>query len=79
MTLTQVFSCEFCEIFKNTCFYRTPLVAAFEFLIIYNFQVSSVQVKAIVIDSQDYKLYHNHNYLFVLFNKFEKHVVFMVQ
>ena len=27
-TLAQVFSCEFCEIFKNTFFYRTPLVAA---------------------------------------------------
>ena len=26
-TLAQVFSCEFCEIFKNTIFYRTPLVA----------------------------------------------------
>ena len=26
-TLTHVFSCEFCEIFKNTYFYRTPLVA----------------------------------------------------
>ena len=26
--LAQVFSCEFCEIFKNTYFYRTPLVAA---------------------------------------------------
>ena len=25
----QVFSCEFCEISKNTFFYRTPLVAAF--------------------------------------------------
>ena len=25
---TQVFSCEFCEIFKNTFFYRTPLVAS---------------------------------------------------
>ena len=24
----QVFSCEFCEIFKNTFFYRTPPVAA---------------------------------------------------
>ena len=23
-----MFSCEFCEIFKNTYFYRTPLVAA---------------------------------------------------
>ena len=27
-TLVKVFSCEFCEIFKNTFFYRTPLVAA---------------------------------------------------
>ena len=29
-TLTQVFSCEFCEISKNTFSYRTPLVAASE-------------------------------------------------
>ena len=27
-TLAQVFSCEFCEIFKNTFFYKTPPVAA---------------------------------------------------
>ena len=27
-TLTQVFSCEFCEITKNIFFYRTPPVAA---------------------------------------------------
>ena len=27
-TLAQVFSCEFCEISKNTFFYRSPLVAA---------------------------------------------------
>ena len=27
-TLVQVFSCEFCEISKNTFFHRTPLVAA---------------------------------------------------
>ena len=26
--LAQLFSCEFCEIFKNIYFYRTPLVAA---------------------------------------------------
>ena len=26
--LAQVFSCEFCEIFKNTFFYRAPPVAA---------------------------------------------------
>ena len=29
-TLAQVFSCEFCEIPKNTFFHRTPLVAASE-------------------------------------------------
>ena len=27
-TLAQMFSCEFCEISKNTFFHRTPLVAA---------------------------------------------------
>ena len=26
--LLQVFSCEFCEMFKNTCFHRLPVVAA---------------------------------------------------
>ena len=31
-TLAQVFSCEFCEISKNTFFYRTPLVAASEMM-----------------------------------------------
>ena len=30
-TLTQVFSCEFCQISQNTFFHRTPPVAAFEF------------------------------------------------
>ena len=28
LTLSQVFSCGFCEISKDTFFYRTPLVAA---------------------------------------------------
>ena len=27
-TLAQLFSCEFCELPKNNCFYRTPPVAA---------------------------------------------------
>ena len=27
-TLVQLFSCEFCEIFKNAFFYRTPPLAA---------------------------------------------------
>ena len=29
-TLAQVFSCEFCDIFKNTVFFKTPPVAASE-------------------------------------------------
>ena len=32
VTPTQVFSSENCEIFKNTFFYRTPLVAASVYL-----------------------------------------------
>ena len=27
-TLAQVLSCEFCEIYKNNFYYRTPMVAA---------------------------------------------------
>ena len=30
-TLAHVFSCEFCEIFKNIVFYRTPLMAASDY------------------------------------------------
>ena len=30
-TLAQVFSCEFCKNFKNSFFYRRPLVAASEY------------------------------------------------
>ena len=33
-TLAQVFSCEFCEISKNTFFHKTPLVAASEYVIL---------------------------------------------
>ena len=29
--LANVFSCKFCEVFKNTFFYRTPPVAASEY------------------------------------------------
>ena len=35
MALTQVFSCEICEISKNTFYYRTPQVAASHFKLIY--------------------------------------------
>ena len=30
-TLAQVFSCEFCEIFKNTFLHRTPLMVASDY------------------------------------------------
>ena len=33
VSLAQMFSCEFCEISKNIFSYRTPLVAASEFMI----------------------------------------------
>ena len=36
-TLAQVFSCEFCEISKNTFSYRTPLVAASGLIILNKF------------------------------------------
>ena len=35
-TLAQVFSCEFCEISKNTFFHRTPLVSASRFDMVLN-------------------------------------------
>ena len=43
--LVQVFSCEFCIIFKNAMFYRTPPVAA---------SVSSVISKRISIKGYSY-------------------------
>ena len=30
-----MFSCEFCEVFKNTVYYRTPLMAASNFFCVY--------------------------------------------
>ena len=36
-TLAQVFSCKFCEISKNTFFYKTHLVAAFGFIREYSY------------------------------------------
>ena len=35
-TLAQMLSCEFCEISKNTFFYRTPLVAASAFHVMHH-------------------------------------------
>ena len=46
-TLAQVFSCEFCEIFKTTFFYRTPLVAA-----------SVISFTVVIINGLEY-LYHH--------------------
>ena len=41
-TLAQVFFFEFCEIFKNTYFYRTPLRAACQFLLLSLFVKASL-------------------------------------
>ena len=41
-TLTQVISCEFCQIFKNTFFYRIPPVAASSNISGYNQLVLSI-------------------------------------
>ena len=35
-TLAQVFSCDFCESFKNTNFYSKPLVAVHLFTLVKN-------------------------------------------
>ena len=42
-TLAQVFSCEFCEIFKNTFSYRTHLMAASEIWLVNNFFFSRIR------------------------------------
>ena len=41
-----MFSCEFCEIIKNTFFYRTPTVAASDYLI--NFGLLLVSLKQLL-------------------------------
>ena len=46
-SLAQVFSCEFCEISKNTFLQRTPLVAASIERMKY-FRVSIVTVKSLI-------------------------------
>ena len=38
-TLTQVFSCEFCEISKNTFLHRTPVLAASIFFEVFLIQI----------------------------------------
>ena len=43
--LAQMFSCEFCEIFKNTFFYRKPLVAASAFNSLYKIRCEDEKTK----------------------------------
>ena len=43
-TLAHVFSCEFCEIYKNTFSYRKPLVAASAHKYIYNSCLHIIQL-----------------------------------
>ena len=47
-TLAQVFSCEFCEILKNTFFYRTPPMAASEYIMIKNKNNNNVSLLLIL-------------------------------
>ena len=51
-TLAQVFSCQFCENFKNTFFCRTPPVAASEILTTHKMEVP-------VSVSLQFSYYHN--------------------
>ena len=51
-TLVQVLSCEFCEILKNTFFYRTPLVAASERTSFYGTPKCLLDVLHILNDSK---------------------------
>ena len=50
-SLAQVFSCEFCEISKNTFFYRTPLVAA-SGLSLNRIEIQILFVRKLFIESQ---------------------------
>ena len=47
-TLAQVFPCEFCEISKNTFFYRTHVVAAFVLLRITSADIIS-KIKEVLV------------------------------
>ena len=53
-TLTQVFSCKFCEIFKNMFFKRTPLVAASKFTA--NILNNAQEDKSFVLKYDKYRL-----------------------
>ena len=44
-TLAQVFSCGFCEISKNTFYYKTPLVASSDSLEPFQFELKKRQSK----------------------------------
>ena len=44
-----MFSCEYCKIFKNTLFYRTPQVAASEFEISVNIESTTISLNYVKI------------------------------
>ena len=74
-TQAQVLSCEFCKIFKNTCFYRTPPVATSDWKITPTIMFtcqgnywSNFQSHIDSLDSQKLELYHLDFNFFV--NKF---------
>ena len=54
-TLVQVISCEFCEISMNTFFYRTPLVATFQFGLLQERQFEMMNQKWNKINVKQFK------------------------
>ena len=54
-TLTQVFSCEYCEIFKNTFVYRTRPLAAFARKISKLLNFPTFNILALQIHNYNYK------------------------
>ena len=68
-TLAQVFSCEFCEISKNTFSYRTPSVAA---------SVKSITLqthRVVVLIKFDDADYQNHLHILNIYNKMFKYKI----
>ena len=53
-TLAQVFSCEFCEISKNTFFHRTSLVAASEYIFELDKKVTSKDFELMFLACPEY-------------------------
>ena len=66
MIPTQVFSCKYCKTFKNTFFYRTPLVATSEFPSIF---CTYHNLQSILYNSWIYSSFIKTTWLYVQFFK----------